>query len=408
MPNLANYDKSNQIEIVQLTIEKPSLNSDNKQILDITALMDQFIIYEDLMQNSISARLIFRDQVNLVGTLPIVGGETVTIKYRTPIYDDFITQKFMVGQVGERIIANDSSNMQMNQLMLCTPEVWWAVNNDMNSAYQGTYTEIITKLFNEIKTDKKILDTEDSLGINAYVAPSISVFKAIKFCAGRANTKSSSALFFWESIKGYHIKSLKAIYDTELVKTVYIEDRAISGINNDAEKVFNSVYSYEYLSSNNRIRQFEQASFSDINVMVDLTNARIIKINNTYENTADKLGIKLGKFKLNDDAKSIRDKDDVYMPFRKDLSHLTQFTKDSNIDLMDNLALLINIPGDSGLKAGDIIYMDIPSREGTEITTEKFSSGKWLVRSIKSLIGKTTYSQVCEIVKDSFEIEVRE
>ena len=408
MANISNYSKSNQIDIAKLTIGKPNRDGSDIKTIDITQLLDQFIIYEDLLQNSISAKLIFRDQVNLVGTLPIVGGEIVTLKYRTPIYDDYVTQEFRVGQVGDRVISNDSSNIQMNQLFLCTPEVWWAVNNDINSAFKGTYTDIITKLFSEIGSTKKIVETEDSVGINTYVAPSLNVFKAIKFCAGRANTKSSSPLFFWEGIKGYHIKSLKAIYDTEVKKTIYIEDRSIAGINNDAEKVFNSVYSYEYLASNDRLTQFQKAAFSDVNVMVDLTNARIVKVNNTYENTADTLGIKLGKFKLNDDAKLIRDKDDVYMSYRNDLSHLTEFTKNSNFVMMDNLCILVNIPGDSGIEPGDIIYMDVPSKEGVDITNEKLSSGKWLVRSIKSLITKTTYSQVCEIVKDSFEIDVRE
>lgn len=407
MTNLSNYDKSNQIEIVHLTIKKPTASNVN-DVLDITALMDQFIIYEDMLQNSISARLIYRDQVNLIGTLPIVGGEEINIKFKTPIYSDYIDLTFIVNQIGERVISNDSANIQMNQLILCTPEVWWAVNNDMNAAYKGTYSDIIKKLVSDIGTKKKLVDEEQSIGINEYVAPSLSAFKAIKFCSSRANTKSSSPLFFWESNFGYHMKSLKSIYDTEPVKTVYIEDRSISGINANADKVFNTVYSYNYPPSNNRLRQFEQCAFSDVNVMVDLTNARIIKVNNTYENTTETLGIKLGKFALNDDAKSIRDKDDVYMSYRKDLSHLTSFTKESNITLMDNVALIINVPGDSGLKTGDIIYLDVPSRVGTEITKEKHLSGKWLVRSIKHLIMKTEYSQVCEITKDSFDAQVRE
>lgn len=407
MPNISNYDKANQIEIIQLTIKKPTA-SNTGDLLDMTQLLDQFIIYEDLLQNSISARLIFRDQVNLVGTLPIVGGEEITIKFKTPIYSDYVEQTFIVSQVGERIISNDSTNIQMNQLLLCTPEVWWAVNNDMNAVYKGTYSDIIKRLIADSGTKKKFIDEEQSIGINSYVAPSLSIFKAIKFCSGRANTKSSSPLIFWETNFGYHMKSLKSIYDTEPVKTIFIEDRTIAGINNDAEKVFNSVYSYNYLPSNNRLSQFERCGFSDVNIMVDLTNARIIKVNNTYDNTFDKLGIKLNKYPLNDDAKSIRDKDDVYMPYRKDLSHMTAFTKESNMVLMDNIALLINIPGDSGLKVGDIIKLDVPSKVGTEITKEAHTSGKWLVRSIKHLIKKTEYSQVCEITKDSFDAQVRE
>lgn len=400
--NISNYDKNSQVEILGLTIRKP--NMPVNQATDISSVMDQVIIYEDLLQSSITAKLIFRDQMNLVGTYPIVGGEVINFKYKTPIYDDIINLDFVVYQVGERGIDNSNENIQINSLMLCTPEIWWAANNDVSGAYKGTYTDIISKLLTEVGT-KKTFDKEDTVGIVSYVGVSWDHFKTIDFCATRANSKSLSPVFFWETKEGYHLKSLKEIYRANYEKQIYIEDRSVAGADTDANKVFNTAYSFEYLSSNNRLKQYGANAFGSDIYMVDPTNARVLKVTPSYDYMFNKDDIKLNKYPLNDDAKSIRNVSE-YMPYRSDMSHLTGYNKKATRVFMDNLRVLVNIPGDSKLKAGDVVGMDIPVKTGLTIGPEPVSSGKWLVRSSKHLINKNTYSMICELVKDSFDMNV--
>lgn len=401
MSNVSLYDKNAQIDLQYITIRKP----DSKPV-DITQVMEQFIIYEDMFQTATSARLIFRDQVNLVGTLPIVGGETVVIKFKTPIYEKYLTLEFIVYQVGERDFALGADNIQFNQLYLCTPEVWWAANNDSSSAYKGTYTNIIDSILKETGTKKDFTNKEESVGLVDYVAPNWNPFKCIKFCAGRANSKTMSPMFFWESTNGYNLQSLKELYRAKYEKIIYIEDRNVFGANSDGEKVFNSVYSFDYLASNNRLQQYTDGAFGIDYVMVDFTNKRMIHTSNSYDQVFHAQDIKLNKFPLNDDAKLIRNRD-IYSPYRADLSHLSQFTKNSNISLMDNLRLMVNIPGDSELRTGQVVWLDVPSKAALTIGNEEHSSGKWLTRSIKHLITKNTYSMICEITKDSFDSDVR-
>lgn len=398
MNNTSIYDKNSQLEILNLTIKRPN----STEIIDIYPIMDQFIIYEDMFQTSISAKLVFRDQLNLVGTLPIIGGETINIKYRTPIYTDAIELNFVVYEIGDRGISNSSENIQINQLMLCTPEVWWAANNDISTAFRGSYTDIINKLLSGTGT-KKLFTKEDSIGIVNFVSPSVwNVFKAIRFCAGRANSKTLSPMFFWETAHGYSLRSLKEIYRDAQYKFLYIEDRSVFGADDNADKVFNTVYSFEYLSSNNRLQQYTDSAFGGDFYSVDFTNKRIFRNNYSYDDVFNRQDIKLNKYPLNDDAKSIRNRDD-YMSYRSDLSHIGQFNRISNLSLMDNFKILVNIPGDSQMRAGDVVWMDVPSRSGTDISSEEFSSGKWLVRSLKHLITKNTYSQICELTKDAFD-----
>lgn len=400
MSNLANYDRNHQVDIIELILKKGSKS------VDITPLMDQFIIFEDIFQTSLTARLIFRDQVNLVGTFPIVSGETISFKYRTPIYNEIVSLEMVVYKVGERGIGNNSENIQINQLFLCTPETWWAANNHISAAYKGTYTDIISKIINETGSKKKFIDKEDSVGIVEFVAPAtFNVFQAVKFATGRSNTKTASPMFFWETPHGFHLRSLKEIYRETQRKNLYIEDRSIAGVDKDADKVFNTCFSFEYLESNDRLSQYNANAFGADNFTVDIPNARIFKMTNTYNDLFHKHDIKLNKYPLNDDSKSINNDID-YIPYRKDLSHNGTYNRRSTLALMDNLKLNVQIPGDSQFKVGDIVWLQIPAKVGLDIGVEEHSSGKWLARSIKHLITKTTYTMTCELTKDSFDKDV--
>ena len=400
MSDLSGYDKNSQIDTQLLIIKKQN----SKEGLDILPLMDEFIIYEDLFQNAISARLIFRDQVNLVGSMPIVGGELVSISYKTPLYSEVVSLDFIVYQIAERGLSNTNENIQINQLMLCTPEVWFAANNNAESGYSGTYVDIIERMLRETGTKKK-LTKEDSVGIVQYASPQLNVFKSIKFCASRANSKTQSPMFFWETPSGYHIKSLKEIYRATQYKFLYIEDRGTAGADRSGDKVFNTAFSFDYPASNNRLAQYSANAFGADNLSVDFTNKRISKNSNSYDDVFHKADIKLNKFPLNDDAKAIRNASG-YIPYRTDLSHLNEFNRLCTTMLMDNVSLIVNIPGDSKLEVGAIVWLEIPAKVALEIGSEAHTSGKWLVRSIKHLIQKTTYSMICELTKDSFDSDV--
>lgn len=393
-----NYDTQKQVDIQTLTLKKPN----SATVLDISSILTQFIIYEDLFQGPLSGTLIITDQVNLVGTFPIVGGETVSITFKTPFYQDTVSLDFIIYKVGDRGVTNSPENVQVSILHLCTPEVWFAANNDASAGYQGTYSDIVTRLLGTLGTSKKF-DKEDSVGIVTYVAPSNTTFQAMKFCASRANSQTQSPMFFWETLQGYKMKSLKTLYRADYNKILYISPRNMVD-QSDPEKLFNTVYDFDFDENNNRLEQYNVGAFGAVNFTLDLTNKRLSKTTNSYNDVFTTADIKLDKFPLNDPMKDKRSLTQ-YMPWRADGSHLTAFNRKATLSMMDNYKLKVNIPGDSALQVGDVVWLDIPSRSGLGVDTEKLSSGKWFLRSMKHLITKSTYSIIGEITKDSFDAD---
>lgn len=403
MPNAnstpaVNYDTNRQVDIQTLTLKK----ADGSVVLDISSVLVQFIVYEDLFQGSLSAFLLIADQINLVGTLPIVGGETVSITFKTPFYTDTVSLDFIIYKIGDRDLPNGPENIQVSGFHLCAPEVWFAANNDSSAGYQGTYSDIISRLVQTTGT-KKALDKEESVGIVTYAAPSCSIFQSIKFCASRANSSTNSPMFFWETLYGYKFKSMKTLYRTDYNKILYISPRNMID-QSDPEKLFNTLYDFDFPENNDRLKQYSRGAFGATFYSMDLTNKRIAKTVNKYEDVFNAADIKIDKFPLNDPMSKQRQLTE-YMPYRVDGSHLSGFNRLATLSMMDNFKLMINIPGDSAMKVGDVVWLEIPSRSGLGVDTEKLTSGKWLYRSAKHLITKSTYSITAELTKDSFDAD---
>lgn len=399
-----NANTTQQIEISKLTITKPDYPNDP---IDLMNIMEEFIIHEDLMQSSLSAKLVLKDQINLVGVLPIIGGERITFKYKTPIYSEYNEVDFIVYKVGERPVSNDTSNIQVSTLFLCTPEMWWAVNNDVSLGIRGSYDEIINKLIKLVPNSTKNYETEKAIGVYTYTVPNINIFRAISFCSTRAFSEQSSPFLFWETPKGYLFKSIRTLYDTAAVKSLYVGDRSMYGQDDDPEKLFNTVHTYEYLESNDRLRQNNSKDFGGKFFLLDISTASLDVRNYDYSTSFDKNPIHLEGFQLNDDTKSIRNKTGI-INNNPDGSHEIEWLRNSTIDLMRNVRFLVSIPGDSELKTGDTVWFDVPSKIGHENDSEKLTSGKFVVTSIKHLIQKETYTQVLEINKDSFAVQARQ
>ena len=201
--------------------------------------------------------------------------------------------------------------------------------------------------------------------------------------------------------------SLKVMYDTASYKSLYIEDRGTAGADATSDKVFNSVYSFEFPESNNKLKQFSDGVFASNSYILDQTTKQITKSSKSYIDDVFVQGdVHINGFPVSDDALSIRNKFWLVKK-RNDQSELSGFTKNATISLMDNTRLLVTVPGDSNLHAGDTIWLAFPMKVGLSIGQDPFISGKWLVRSCKTNIKKSTFSQVLELTSDSFDAAVR-
>jgi len=116
-------------------------------------------IYESIELNTIAAELQIVDTaINLIGSLPIVGTETVEIEMSAPnISDQVYKWKFVVYGIRNRVV---SKNVQIYVLDLFSPEALRNETLRIGKALEGTGDSIVNQILKNYLDTKKQLATE--------------------------------------------------------------------------------------------------------------------------------------------------------------------------------------------------------------------------------------------------------
>lgn len=242
---------------------------------DLNTYLIELSIFEDVFSNTLSGTAVISDSNNLVGALPIIGGEILTAKLSVPGFENnTIHRSFYVYAVRDR---NPSSTDRQQTYMLCFASLEAAVDNVtyISRKYTGQTDEIAKKIFDEYLAMPRVWDktypmpaglsTDASMAIPAWkkeipqqmlnkldtgsespvsknkvtwVVPLWTPFKALNWLANRhieEDSKSPSTLC-WESSQGFYFSSIdklfKAQSDVKARKQYFygLDDAAIEAI----------------------------------------------------------------------------------------------------------------------------------------------------------------------------------
>jgi len=161
-------------------------------------------LFEDIYSPCIFAELYITDNVNLISSMPIVGGELVSIKFRTPTFDDdpaIIYQKnFHVTGIKNRKIKDSSVSYKLE---LISQEGYIDLQSTITGSFSGKTNEVAKKIFEDylMVSDFSILlvtDTPHKTNIK-YTSNFWSPFKNLSYIAKRSAGqlgKASDFLFF--------------------------------------------------------------------------------------------------------------------------------------------------------------------------------------------------------------------
>ena len=371
--------------------------------IDIRPFMKQFDIYEDVFSPTISANLFLMDSFNLPDRFPLTGGERIKIIFKTPSFKDEQEQIFVIYKVGERKAEQSRTEKeQLYILNLCTPDRWFDLNNNFSRAYKGKFEIIASNVIQSIESAKKI-DTEESVGIFEFISPYWSPLKICAYAAERAQNINKSPFIFFETMDGYKFLSLEKLYTQKPYKKLYIEDRRTTENANSAEKSFNTVIDWEYLASNNKMKQIANKALGTTVFSIDLESMNIQKTKFDYTEFFNETKTHIEQYPMIDLASGMRDVT-TSMMVERDLSHMAKMQRNSLINTMDNYKILAKIPGDNELRAGSILELDVPSKDGSTLyADEQTTSGRWFVPSVRHVITTSTYHTIIELCKDSFK-----
>ncbi len=418
--------------------------------IDITNLLENINIYEDIYSNAISGDLLFKDTNNLVLNAPIIGEEKLSLKIQTPQQSpklhnddetsviDYVTTPLQVYKINTVAQANDSALLV--SVNFTTQESFRNQISRISQSYKGDPADIVEKILR----DQNYLDSTRKLFVEPtanhvkMVVPNKKPFTTIQHLCEISNSKQhkeAPSYIFYETTKGFHFRSIDGLCDQEpsMVYKENIPNQLSEQGTIDPVKNLETITEMSVLSTKDTIYNMSEGFYSSKLRVHDLYNKTLKDYDFNYLENFEKDTHTDGKSPIISKAtdartqKSLVDYPDTKLyvsttsatkhfyetedyPYQSDnLEKTLQRRKSRMRQFERGIKLQIQVPGQTYSQAGDIIELNIAaSSSGTEDKLDKQLSGKHLVTTIRHefKMGADPRHQIyMETVKDSLEEE---
>ena len=419
----------------------------------------RLLYWESILADTVSASIVFTDagntmtankktkrgtrkskkKVSAVEGLPILGGETVNLKFTDNQGNtlDFNDKNGALILNDRPTIPTDSQTSSKSyELILGSPE--FVANNEkerVRYCSAETLSEQVKNILEKVLKTKKKLDIEDTKNSMNYIGKNRKPFYVINdlskksVSAGSQELGVSAGYLFWETSKGYHFKSIDTILTGEQKKKIIY--------NESADNKIPKGYDIKALTleTNNLInvqKKYQMGAYCIRSIEINPydTNFKSTIINAFDPKVQEKLNLSGGYFAPENDAFTKEGGDAQYSRttyYTADVGqqHIGQSeeqiekSKEENFKKSEvvNQAIMrynqlfasqitITIPGEFSLHAGDCVYMDIPEVSESENKAcgddvNKMDGGLYIIADLCHYItAKETYTKL-NLIRDS-------
>ena len=441
-------------------------NFEGKQ-LDITNLTLEFGIYEDMFSQFLSGYIILDDTNGILERMPIIGEEFIEIPFKTAGERKYLKYNFATYKIEN--VASSSDNAQPKStfiIHLVAPELIVSNTISVDNSYVGfPCSYIIEKIHEDYfnKSDKKYssekkiflkqtsLDVENTDGNVSIVSPLSTPFDLIRYCVkhSRSLKYPESDFIYYQDADGYHLKTVSALMDQDIVEDYYLGEATEAGGFGDKE-----IQDYQFVAQVNRIQNFDVLSRQNSGMydntigVIDPLLKRYQDININYLNKDVSFTGLNNRSKLNTDD-SIHAKADGSSHARyivanisgeqySEVSYLKKKVVKKNAvtdntaaypssrykylnsriskmsQLQEGIKLHLALPGNSNLRVGQNINFHMPQTSSDNEYKENILFGekqnaKFIITSLNHVFtvsNKTFFTNV-EIIKNGFGSKIK-
>lgn len=394
------------------------LLSSTGAVLDLYTSFSELTIFENLYEESMSGYVMITDSNDSTSTMDLHGSEFIQITLDKPSLDEPLEKFFRVYKISNKTIKNKVSTAYV--IHFITEDNFVSNQYKISRAFSGPAdVSVISILRNDIKVNPEkinLKNIESAFGELNVVIPYMNPFRAIQYLASRATNKNGSYYFFYENREGYNFKSLENILTGKIYKTY-----------NLSPKILESPNPSDSFSSLNEI--LINQNFDTLSTMITggfagrMKNFNILRRQYTENdlNLTNRAGYpSLGKgYPVNNLTN--RKGDSLLTSFQAFEKYFVSTTSNSDYDdepnnseqmifrsmehsILHNVRMTVTIPGDSLIKVGDIISINLPrfkQSTAAQQTLDEFYSGSMLVLALRHTITPTAHTTYLEVVKDS-------
>lgn len=394
----------------QCLITKISIKTQAGEVNQDSNLLEFFgslDVYENIFSSFITADLVLLDGASFIERYNISGNEDFEIEFVGYGFNDPLKYTF---KVVELVTNMPSPNLRSKNvvLRLTSKEFLVDCSTSIAQSYDVSTKDIINNIFKTyLKSDKSVY-VEAVKSIPVTVIPYLSPFKAIDFIRQRVVSekyKSSSFLFF-ENATGFNLATAEGLVDIELKKGPQrffqqesISENIKSGYNASDIDAHHLFYNYTVQSSFNLGASFKNGGLRTNVTQYDLTKKEYstrVFLNNPdnrlFVDTTKNANPVISKNVYSEYV--VNGNKAVFLPFSKykDTDNPTSnFIYDTVAERMCFSSLFtqeqtyIDIPGNTKLGAGSLIYLKVPRYDALNSKQEsnQMDSGYYIVTACK-------------------------
>lgn len=426
--NIINYAGDFRIKVCNILSYRKAEGSNKAFRINILPQTMNVTISESIAMPMLNGHIDVVDGQDFRTLLPITGMERVELHIFTPGQDEI---KFLEDSTGtlnvykiEKIrITGGTARTQVYRVYFTSRE---AIRNSItrvSKAFEGPVEEAVYELLQ----DEKYLDSrrpfyvEKTATNSKYVIPNLKPIKTISYLASQAISKKykNAGYLFYETTKGFHFRSLESLYamsgtTARPVKEVYgmqpSGQRTDKG-DIDVIKDLRSPDSYSFEDVVNTIEEINEGMMANRLVTHDIYNKKIQTFDYDYhenfgdyfhtehtdggksftkwmrpfaffEDTQKTLGdYPMAKLMSVVDTQKVHNDYDFAKPEDVIPHNITQRAQ------MANFHLLLSVPGQTRMNAGNMIAFSLPSQRPVPHDSPQqlnpYYSGRYCIMSLK-------------------------
>jgi hypothetical protein len=418
-------------------------NEDESKQVDLVGGLISIAYFESLMSDTLRATITFTDtgvnssdkiKESILEGLPIVGQEKVVLKFEDNNKVTIGDKPELVMYVNKVTPISDDTRKTQIQLDLVSAEFIRNEKARITKRYDGKISDHVKQLLTEgnsigLKTKKDISDIDETLNNYNYIGNNKKPFYIINWLSRKSissqNQKKgkSAGYFFFETADGFHFKSIDSLFAQEQKKSIIFNETP--GIPEGYD-----LKALEYSKDNNVNVQnkLKMGAYSTRTVLFDpfttyyevvtpnaatnegdlkLGGKKLPKLNDEFNNEgANKEFTRTtyylldkGTLATGDTKQQLEKKDEQNFEY-KDILSQSIMRYNQFFSSMAN----VTIPGDFSLRAGNMVYLDVPQLEEKKgENVSKQNSGLYIIAGLTHYIHVTegTFTKL-SLARDSF------
>jgi len=404
-------------------IEKLDLIFDGGK-LNVLPMLHDFGLEEDLYKKSLTISVTFADASDIFNKIDFDGTEQIIVKFKSP-GNEFIELTFQVWK-DHVTPSTDATGSKMIQVFGVTPEHYVQQKIHINQSFNGSISDFVKVVYGTFGT--KSFDCDKTSGRSITIIPGMTPFESMDFLANRSFSGKypTSWYTFYEGIGDdgtgkYYFKNVEKLIDENkksAIKYKYAPSSTADTLLEDRQFIIDQL---EVEANKDVMKKYKSGMYASQVYQIDLIYQKVIPTNFTLDEKGFKEFVHLDDAAMSlDSKKQISETLGIintsYWQTRMSEGILFENFFGTIIprrlfylNSLDQVKAKIMVPGNSDLRVGKVIDLDMLEQTASTETREQEhkTSGKYLVTNIMHVCDRKQYKCIVKMVKESYRANTR-